>query len=195
MNWLSHVFKRATYSVKANQRVEGLRGEIQWIAESLSAPEVFRERAKKTAESLGSEDLERLEDLFHVGSEPPAHLKQQFRGLGQWMAACQFAVFEVLYNMGPKSLPLLRRTAFGEYDWTQGNAIEVLCRLAADGVESDQILAEIEEHATSMRDEALYYAAGPLKQAATQNSSLQAILPRLLKISAFRFAWDSVSDA
>lgn len=192
MNWLRHLLRRQTPSIAVKAPVDELRREIRWIAESLSNPQTFRERARKTADTLGSSDLDRLADLFHAESEPPDHLRGQFAGLGQWMAACQFAVFEVLYNMGSRSLPLLRRTAFGEYDWTQGNAIEVLCRLAAEGVQTDQILAEIEQHAPSIRDEALYYAAGPLKLAAAQNPSLQSIVPRLLRISEFQYAWDSV---
>lgn len=193
MHWLRHLFKRRMPSAEGKALVDELQRDIRWIAESSNTSKTFRERAKKTAEKRGSRDLELLAGLFHSESEPPDHLRAQFPRLGQWMAACQFAVFEVLYNIGPPSLPLLRRTAFGEYDWTQGNAIEVLCRLAADGVQPDQILAEIEQHAPSIRDEALYYAAGPLKLAAAQNPSLQALVPRLLQISEFKNAWDSVA--
>jgi hypothetical protein len=48
------------------------------------------------------------------------------------------AAFEILYNLGEAALPLLRKIAFGEYDWTQGNAIEILRRWAAEGVDREQ---------------------------------------------------------
>jgi len=29
---------------------------------------------------------------------------------------CQFAAYEILYNLGEAALPVLRKIAFGEYD-------------------------------------------------------------------------------
>ena len=68
----------------------------------------------------------------------------------------------MFYYLREAALPVLRRVAFGEYDWTQGNAIEVLCRLASESVERDQIIAEVRREIPKMRYEALLYAFGPL---------------------------------
>ena len=39
------------------------------------------------------------------------------RGLGRnGVMVCQFAAYEILYNLGEAALPVLRKIAFGEYD-------------------------------------------------------------------------------
>jgi hypothetical protein len=75
--------------------------------------------------------------------------------------------------------------ACGEYDWTQGNAIEVLCRLAADGVESEAILEEMRTLLPVARYEAVAYATGPLLNHARSEPKVARIVDALLKIPAF----------
>src|SRR5262245_58198977 len=113
---------------------------IRWVAEAIHEEGEFRTRAQTAATQLGAAGIPELAGEFHTEHTPPEPLKARFPGLSDWIAARQFAIFEILYHLGRPSLPLLRQVAHGEYDWTQGNAIEVLCRLAADGVESEAIL-------------------------------------------------------
>ena len=67
------------------------------------------------------------------------------------MSARQFAIFEMFYFFGPASLPVLQRVAYGPYDWTQGNAIEILCRLAADGIDRKRVVDELVARMPGMR--------------------------------------------
>jgi hypothetical protein len=83
---------------------------------------------------------------------------------------CQFQAFAILYNLGEAALLLLRKIAFGKYDWTQGNAIDILCRLAAEGVDRERTISELCRELPDMRYEAHLYALGLLlKQAANSN--------------------------
>lgn len=136
--------------------------KIRWVASSVHDADGFRSRASAAADDLGPDAIETLATLFHSEHSPPDNLADQFPGLGDWIAARQFAIFEMFYYLREAALPVLRRVAFGEYDWTQGNAIEVLCRLASESVERDQIIAEVCREIPKMRYEALLYAFGPL---------------------------------
>jgi hypothetical protein len=111
-----------------------------------------------------------------------------FPGLGDWIAARQFAIFEMFYHFRQAALPTLRHVAFGEYDWIQGNAIEVLCRLAAEGIDRERTLADLKSEMPGMRDTALLYVAGLLLQQAKENPQLAAIVEELRQIPEFNEA-------
>ena len=104
------------------------------------------------------------------------------------MAAWQFAIFEVYFHVGAAALPMLRQIAFGEYDWTQGNALEVLVRLAASGIERDTIVGEISREIPRLRFEALLYMAGPLLAQAKDNPEIASILRRFAHIPEWQEA-------
>jgi len=124
--------------------------------------------------------------MFSGDSTPPDAVADQFPGLGDWISARQFAIFEMFYNFGPAALPVLRSTAFGEYDWPQGNAIEILCRLATDGIETEEIVAEIRDHLPELRIEAGIYAFRPLFAQARIRPELFDVLHRFDDIEAYR---------
>ncbi|WP_432720806.1 hypothetical protein R0381_002920 [Jeongeupia wiesaeckerbachi] len=169
--------------------------EIRRIAEAIGDPPEFSRRAHETAKAIGASAIELLAAEFHTEHSPPADVANKFPGLGQWIAARQFSIFEVLFYLGPASLPVLRRVAFGEYDWTQGNAIEVLCRFAAHGIEREQILMELKNAMPGFRYEALIYAAGPLRSHANTDPNVQAVIEELLSVPEFKEAYDELSNA
>ena len=114
-----------------------------------------------------------------VGYDPEKHR------LGAWGIACQFAIFELMYNLGEPALPYIRDIAWDEYDWTQGNAIELLIRFAADGVQTEAILEEISEHFPSLQYEAQAYAIEPLLPRLKDEAPLKAIFDQLMEIEEF----------
>ena len=150
--------------------------KIRWVASSVHDAEGFRSRASAAADELGPDAIETLATLFHSEHSPPDELAEQFPGLGEWIAARQLAIFEMFYYFREAALPVLRCVAFGEYDWTQGNAIEVLCRLASEGVERNKIITEVRREIPRMRYEALIYAFGPLLKQSEDNPALAAVL-------------------
>lgn len=155
---------------------------IRWVAASIRDEAEFPKRASVAAQRLGPTAILELMYLFHSESTPPAELADRFPGLGDWMAARQFAIFEILYVLGEPSLPALREVAFGEYDWTQGNAIEILCRLAADGMQREAIIEELKRELPHLREEALLYAFGPLLWRAKTNASLLEVIDELSSV-------------
>jgi hypothetical protein len=162
--------------------------KIRWVAAALHEPVEFRRRAQTVANDLGPNAIETLAQLFHSEHTPPAELADEFPRLGEWIAARQFAIFEMFYHFREAALTVLRRVAFGAYDWTQGNAIEILCRLAAEGIDRGRTLADLKLEIPAMQDTALLYAAGPLLHQASQSQELAAIIEELQQVSEFKEA-------
>lgn len=165
---------------------------VRWVAEGFFGDlSLLRSRAREVARELGTPSIDTLAMLFHSEYKPPPELSHYDR-LGQWLTARQFAISEVFYNLGDSALPILRRTVFGEYDWTQGNAVEILVRLAADGIQTEEILAILTTALPSMREEAHFYALAPLLQQGRKNPSLQKVINQLLLIPAFNNSYAHV---
>ena len=160
--------------------------KIRWVARVFHKPEVFKKRARTAAEQLGPETIDTLAELFHSEHTPPDELADQFPGLGQWIAARQFAIFEMFYHFGNAALPVLRQVAFGKYDWTQGNAIEILCRLAAKGIDRETIIADVRREFPRLRYEAQLYAIGPLLEEAAVNPHLAMVLQQFEVLQEYR---------
>lgn len=176
--------------VLAGLQCDSANDRVNWVAAAVADPDAFRDRACIAANELGPTRIEHLATLFHAEHSPPAEYAMQFQGLGGWMMARQFAIFEIFYNFGGDAIPLLQRVAYGEYDWTQGNAIEILCRLAADGMQAEQIVAGLAAHLPAMREEAHYYALGPLLSYAQSNQALMEVLSQLLSVPEFKQSHD-----
>jgi hypothetical protein len=175
---------------KKDSNHRDLNSKIRWVAEMVDDGVQFKERARKAALEIGPNSIDLLTELLHSEHTPPKELEEKFPRLGQWIAARQFAIFEMLYQHGEDALPVLRRIAFGEYDWTQGNAIEVLCRLAAQGVDRSNIIEDLKAHLGSMREEAHWYALGPLLHYSDRDQNIKEILDQLLTVPEFRESYD-----
>jgi len=128
--------------------------------------EAFEKLAQENVKDLKIGDLSYLKNKLHEPPELHEELKNVKMVLGEWLAMCQYAVFELLYNCYEYSLPIIKEIAYGPYNWTQATALEVLCRLNVEGKISDSILDEIKEKLDSMRYEThLYFSRALLLRA------------------------------
>lgn len=180
---------------KRRPPVDHLAQKIRWIAEAIGQPDVFVERAKQVATELGPDSIPHLAKQFHTEHSPPPELAAQFPRLGQWIAARQRAIFEIFYFFRESAVPVLKRVAFGTYDWTQGNAIEILCRLAAEGISTDSTVTEIRVALPHMRFEALLGGFGPLLHRAALDPNLARLLNRFADIPEYNEAIDELKNA
>jgi hypothetical protein len=173
-----------------------LNARVRWVASGFASDlSEMSVRAKSLAKELNPTSIEPLTDLFHSEHIPPPELAGAFPGLGQWITARQFAIFEIFYYLGKPSIPTLKRIAFGKYDWTQGNAIEILCRLAADDVDREDIVDQLIANLPSIRDEALGYALGPLLSQTEKNPALKIVIKRLLVVNQFKERYERIGGA
>lgn len=117
----------------------------------------FEDLAKEKIHDFSVSDLSYLKSKLQDPPELASEFKNVKLGLGEWLAMCQYTIFELLYNSYEYSLPIIKDIAFGQYDWTQATALEVLCRLYVDEKISDNILKNINEKLSDMRYETLLY--------------------------------------
>jgi hypothetical protein len=156
----------------------------------------FRAQAAAVARQLGSSAVPALSSRLHSPPRPePPGFDGGQRGLGGWLSAWQFAIFELFFEFGTAALPVLRQVAFGEYDWIQGNAVEVLVRLAAKGIEREQIIGELRREFPRFREEAQLYAVGPLLHHAARDPAVAAVVRQLEDMPAWRAAAEELREA
>lgn len=145
---------------QSNQKEEltELGRHIIYVASEFENEEVFRSRAREVKEKLPFNKAVNLTDYFHSNPPIPDSLVpklSKYGVLGVWMQVCQKTIFEILYNYKEKAVPTLYKIGFGEYDWTQYEAIDILCRIAQDGILEDEISLRISRNIKDFRWEAL----------------------------------------
>lgn len=125
--------------------------------------EEFDKEAQHRAKGLNINDLPYIRLKFHqYPNVPDPTINKNDLGFGTWMALCQQASFELLYNYEKPPIDFIRSIAFGVYDWTQANALVTLCRYYLDGKLSHDIIEEIDSKMEDMRYEAVLYFAQDL---------------------------------
>jgi hypothetical protein len=157
--------------------------ELAEVAVYLGEQDVaaYQARAKSAAQNLGSSSIGVLPRFYHYPNNPekPEHCRNKFNGLGEWMELCQTAAFEIVYNFKQIALPYLRTVAFGSYDWPQGLAVAAMCRLATEGIESEEIVADLRSELPSMREETYYRAASLLLGHVRETPAIRVTLDSL----------------
>ena len=166
------------------------------VAVLIDDTDLFHARAVAVARELLPSAIEELATRFHSPPRPePTGFGYEQRGLGGWMSAWQFAIFELFFRFGTVALPVLRRVAFGKYDWTQGNAVEVLVRLAAAGVERERTIADLRREFPNFRYEATLYSVGPLLHHAARDPAVAAVVRELEDLPEWREAAEELRTA
>ena len=169
---------------------------VSSVAVLIDDADLFRARAAAVARELEPSAIEELATRFHSPPRPePPGFEYEQRGLGGWLSAWQFAIFELFFQCRAAALPVLRRVAFGEYDWTQGNAVEVLVRLAAAGVECERTVADLRRELPNFRYEATLYSVGPLLHHAARDPAVAAVVRELEDMPEWREAAEELRAA
>ncbi|WP_211092450.1 bacteriocin immunity protein [Chitinophaga eiseniae] len=148
----------------------------------LTNEELFEERARQEAENIGTEDLAYLQQKLHQPPQVPLDINVQQLGLGAWLSICQYAIFELVYQLDVKALHWLKSIAFGEYDWTQATALEIIYRLYIDGKVQVDIVAEIEVNLDKMRYETLLYLAQGLSKRKERDHRFHGLIRQIKNI-------------
>jgi len=165
-----------------------LPDEVAAVARKVRNRLALEAAARDVAERFGPSAVGVLRDHLHKAPARPTEFEYPNAPLGAWLSAWQFASFEVLCHLREPALKFVREVAFGAYDWTQGNAIEVLCRWAVEGLDRERTVRDLRYEATRMRPEALDCAVGPLLSRAVGNRALQELIDELRSIPEFEQA-------
>ncbi len=179
---------------KRKNNSDHLSQTIAQVATKIVDPTTFRAAAAEAAGNLDPSVIETLSKRFHSPPEAPDGFGPKEVGLGGWLSYWQFAIFEIYYNFGASAIPALRPIAYGEYDWIQGNAIEILCRLAADGVQTREIVDELKREFPKLRYEAQLYAVRPMLAQVEDNPQLAKIIDELSALEEFQETVAELTD-
>jgi hypothetical protein len=171
---------------------ERCNDQIKRVAESADAPGTFQKQAQAAARELGPTSAQTLASLCHPERDSPAELKDKFPTLGHWVLARNLAIFEILYHFREAALPALRQAAFGEADWKQSNAIEIMCRFASEGLLRNEILEELKRELPHLSRYTLDCALRPIMRQAMKSKAMQDVLNELLTIKELQDAYDEI---
>ncbi|MPV64342.1 hypothetical protein [Burkholderia sp. BE17] len=178
LNMLSS--RRGIDHATANVEADVLNAAICSVAILVDDRVAFDMRATVVGRQVTPGAIDMLVSRLHTPTTPiPEAFEPNVRGLGAWLTAWQFAVFEILLQFRESALGVLREIAWGEYDWTQGNALEILVRLAAKGVGRGHTIADLHREFSRVSDEAKRYAVGPLLHRAKFEPEVAAIVSEL----------------
>jgi hypothetical protein len=180
--------------LERRRQLRSLPDDVAAVAQEIRDRPRFEAAAKDVAERFGPSAVGLLRYRLHNATERPTAFEYPNAPLGAWLSAWQFALFEVLYHLRGSGLEFVREVAFGKYDWTQGNAIEVLCRWAAEGLDRERTVRDLRYEAPRMRPEALDYAVGPLLSRAVGNPGLRELIDELRSIPEFGRACKDVGQ-
>lgn len=141
------------------ERDLALEAFLLQVAQEFEDEIEFKSAAKRVAYQLEFEKAIELLRYFHDNPPEPESLKSKtakYGMFGVWMSICQDSVFEILYNYKEKAIPTLYSIGFGDYDWTQYKAIDILCRFAGEGIQTNEIVKDIGDKINHFRYEAVF---------------------------------------
>jgi len=149
------------------------------VAQEFENNEKFQNAAQQVAKQLEFETAKHLVNYFHNTPAIPEELKgkvSKYGLLGVWMDICQDGIFEIFFNYKEAAIPLLYRIGFGVYDWTQYKAITILCRLAQEDIQANQIINDIGKQIHSFRYEAIFPSIRALSNIKNKEKVAEIIL-------------------
>ena len=171
--------------LKQRRKLRELPEAIARVARLVDDRPAFEAEAKDVAVRFGAPAVAVLWRRLRQPTRCPPEFDFPNARLGEWNWRWHFAIFEVCYHLREPALEFVRETAFGPYDWPQGNAIEILCRWAAERFERDRSLRDLRLRMPDMRAEAIDYAVGPLLNLARDNAPLADVLNELRSVPVF----------
>ena len=154
---------------------------IAEVAATADDREEFTRRAREAAAELGRPLIRKSRVYFWSPPPKPSSLDGKYEGIGDWMAVCQSAIFEMWFHLGEVALADLHEVAFGRYDWTQASATEVLCRLALDGVDTERTATRIAEALPKWRYEQIIYVRVPVAALSVRSHALRSAYDSLVE--------------
>lgn len=155
-----------------------LEEAIIHVAQEFEDHARFREAAREVAGKLAFDRALLLTNYFHKNPPEPQALyskTEKYGIFGVWMGICQDAILEILYNYKEQAIPVLNKIGFGVYDWTQYKALDILFRLAEEGIHTHETIQNFREQVPRFRFEATENALPSFSRISNQPEVPQVI--------------------
>lgn len=140
-----------------------ITGEILKVVDKSQSFDTMEVYAKEAAKAIGIENITPLTEYLYGGISKPSHLKGRYNGLGEWPNAVKNAVLTILYSFNENSVDELLKIA-NDNSSNSIKAVNLLCKMAAKGIEQEKIIDSIIYIMDSFSDENIIATLGFLSQ-------------------------------
>ncbi|WP_195999426.1 hypothetical protein [Clostridium sp. 1001271B_151109_B4] len=151
-----------------------ITGEILKVVDKSQNFDSMELYSKEAAKEIGIENISALTEFLYGGISKPSYLKGRYNGLGEWPTAVKNAVLTILYSFNEYSVDELLKIA-NDKSANSIKAVNLLCKMAAKGIEEDKIIDSIIYIMDSFSDENIISTLGFLSQVKNNNKVLKTL--------------------
>lgn len=149
-----------------------ITGEILKVVDKSQNFDSMELYSKEAAKEIGIENISALTEFLYGGISKPSYLKGRYNGLGAWPTAVKNAVLTILYSFNEYSVDELLKIA-NDKSANSIKAVNLLCKMAAKGIEEDKIIDSIIYIMDNFSDENILSTLGFLSQVKNNNKSFK----------------------
>jgi len=151
-----------------------ITGEILKVVDKSQNFDSMELYSKEAAKEIGIENISALTEFLYGGISKPSYLKGRYNGLGAWPTAVKNAVLTILYSFNEYSVDELLKIA-NDKSANSIKAVNLLCKMAAKGIEEDKIIDSIIYIMDNFSDENILSTLGFLSQVKNNNKVLKTL--------------------
>ena len=140
-----------------------ITGEILKVVDKSQSFDTMEVYAKEAARAIGIENITPLTEYLYGGISKPSYMKGRYNGLGEWPNAVKNAVLTILYSFNENSVDELLKIA-NDNSTNSIKSVNLLCKMAAKGIEQEKIIDSIIYIMDSFSDENIIATLGFLSQ-------------------------------
>lgn len=151
-----------------------ITGEILKVVDKSQNFDSMELYSKEAAKVIGMENIGALTEFLYGGISKPSYLRSRYNGLGAWPTAVKNAVLTILYSFNEYSVDELLKIA-NDKSANSIKAVNLLCKMAAKGIEEDKIIDSIIYIMDNFSDENILSTLGFLSQVKNNNKVLKTL--------------------
>lgn len=151
-----------------------ITGEILKVVDKSQNFDSMELYSKEAAKVIGMENIGALTEFLYGGISKPSYLRSRYNGLGAWPTAVKNAVLTILYSFNEYSVDELLKIA-NDKSANSIKAVNLLCKMAAKGIEEDKIIDSIIYIMDTFSDENVIATLGFLSQVKNNTKVLKTL--------------------
>lgn len=151
-----------------------ITGEILKVVDKSQNFDSMELYSKEAAKVIGMENIGALTEFLYGGISKPSYLRSRYNGLGAWPTAVKNAVLTILYSFNEHSVDELLKIA-NDKSANSIKAVNLLCKMAAKGIEEEKIIDSIIYIMDTFSDENVIATLGFLSQVKNNTKVLKTL--------------------
>ena len=151
-----------------------ITGEILKVVDKSQNFDSMELYSKEAAKVIGMENIGALTEFLYGGISKPSYLRSRYNGLGAWPTAVKNAVLTILYSFNEHSVDELLKIA-NDKSANSIKSVNLLCKMAAKGVEEEKIIDSIIYIMDTFSDENVIATLGFLSQVKNNTKVLKTL--------------------